>query len=868
MTLAPGARIGSYEILGTIGAGGMGEVYRARDLKLGRDVAVKVLSSSLSVDSERLLRFEREAQFLAQLNHPNIGAIHGVEDQGGSRALILELIEGEDLFQRLARGPIPVAEAIPICRQIADALEAAHEKGIVHRDLKPANIKVTASGLVKVLDFGLAKVFSPDSPQHPRSLLDSPTLDHFGTEAGVILGTASYMSPEQARGKTVDRRSDVWAFGVVFVEMLTGKRPFDGETVSDVLASVLTREPDLDSLPADTPPAIRDLIGKCLRKDIRTRLQHMGDARVLLEELSAPRSATPTVILKPASEGPRAPGRPLHLPVAIVLSALILAGAIWLLPQRRFSAGPAPVYSQMTFRRGTIHSARFSSTGDAVLHAAGWEGRPVEIFESRRGSPESRPVLNRSASVLSVSTKGEMLVLLLSGRSFARGTLARIPLVGGAPRELAEGAEWADWAPDGEKIASIRAVPGKKRLEFPSGESLLETSGWLSHVRVSPDGQTVAFLLHPVPGDNRGSVEVFHKGQRRTLSEGWKGVWGLAFSRSGEEVWFTAALRETGRSLYAVDLSGKQRVVASLPLRMTLHDVGRDGSVLLSHDLLRRSTFGRGPGDEQERDLSWLDYSNAKDLSADGKTLLFSEDGEGGGAAYAVYIRGTDGSPAIRLGEGKATSLSPDGKWALAIRTGSDGTHQLVALPAGAGKVQEFPRGALVRQEWAVFMPSGASILIAGSEDGKPVSLWLQDFPAAGPPRPAGGEGVNSVFGALAVSPDGKWVAAPGPEEKIWLFSLEDRPARMVPGAEPREVPVQWTRDGTHLIVYQSRDLPARVSRIEVATGKREPIRQIQPADVSGVLSITRLRMTPDEKAYVYTFSRILSDLFVAEGLR
>ncbi|MCK6685281.1 MAG: hypothetical protein L6R30_22995, partial [Thermoanaerobaculia bacterium] len=246
----------------------------------------------------------------------------------------------------------------------------------------------------------------------------------------------------------------------------------------------------------------------------------------------------------------------------------------------------------------------------------------------------------------------------------------------------------------------------------------------------------------------------------------------------------------------------------------------------------------------------------------------FSEDGEGGGAAYAVYIRGTDGSPAIRLGEGKATSLSPDGKWALAIRTGSDGTHQLAALPAGAGKVQELPRGALVRQEWAVFMPSGASILIAGSEEGKPVSLWLQDFPAAGPPRPAGGEGVNSVFGALAVSPDGKWVAAPGPEEKVWLFSLEDRPARMVPGAEIREVPVQWTRDGTHLIVYQSRDLPARVSRIEVATGKREPIRQIQPADVSGVLSITRLRMTPDEKAYVYTFSRILSDLFVAEGLR
>jgi serine/threonine protein kinase len=663
----------------------MGEVYRARDLKLGREVAIKVLSSTLTGDLDRLSRFEREAQLLAQLNHPNIGSIYGVEDSGSRRALILELVEGDDLSRRLTAGPIPIDDAIPIARQIAEALEAAHEKGIVHRDLKPANVKVTPGGLVKVLDFGLAKVWAHESaPQSAKNLLDSPTLEHFGTQAGVILGTASYMSPEQARGKLVDRRSDIWAFGVVFIEMLTGKRPFDGETVSDVLAAVLMNEPNLDNLPAGTPPAVKELIGKCLRKDLRTRLQHIGDARVLLEELSAPRSSAPTVVIKP--EPTISKRRPEWLvPVSILLSSLVMAAAIWLAPARSGKPQAAPVYSQITFRRGTIHSARFSTTGDIALYSAGWEGRPVEVFESRRGSPESRALLTRPASVLSVSTTGEMLVLLLSGRGFARGTLARIPLVGGAPRELLESAEWADWAPDGERIAAVRAVPGGKRLEFPLGGTAFETRGWLSHPRVSPKGTELAYIEHPVPGDNRGAVELLQNAERRTLSAGWKAVWGLAWAPDASEVWFTAAERETARSLYAVNLKGQRRVIASLPMRMTLHDVARDGSVLLSHDLLRRSTFGLAPGESSERDLSWLDYSNAKDLSADGKTLLFSEDGEGGGAAYAVYIRGTDGSLGTRHQDSGKRS-SPAGRPPNRSRPGQ-GTPEWVPHTAGVGRL-------------------------------------------------------------------------------------------------------------------------------------------------------------------------------------
>ena len=287
-----GVEFDPYEITAPLGAGGMGEVFRARDTKLDREVAIKVLPAEVARDEERLARFRREAHLLAALNHPNIAAIHGLDEADGKPFLVLELVPGEDLAQRLKRGPIPLDEALPIARQIAEALEEAHEKGIVHRDLKPANVKVTPDGKVKVLDFGLAKAWSGDAgPGSSPDLSQSPTLAHTGTAAGLILGTAAYMSPEQARGKAVDRRADIWAFGVVLFEMLTGKALFAGETVTDVLAAVVTREPDLDALPAATPPAVRQLLQRCLDKDPRRRLRDIGEARVLLEAPDAEAAA-------------------------------------------------------------------------------------------------------------------------------------------------------------------------------------------------------------------------------------------------------------------------------------------------------------------------------------------------------------------------------------------------------------------------------------------------------------------------------------------------------------------------------------------------------------------------------------------------
>ena len=279
MTLTPGTLLGVYEVNTQIGAGGMGEVYRARDTKLNRVVALKILPDAFAADSDRLVRFRREAQVLASLNHPNIAHLYGLEDAGSTHALVMELVDGPTLADRIAQGPIPLAEALPIARQIAEALEAAHEQGIVHRDLKPANVKVRDDGTVKVLDFGLAKALDPATASS-TGMMNSPTLTARATQLGVILGTAAYMAPEQARGKVVDRRADIWSFGVVLDEMLTAQRTFKGEEISDVLAAVLRQDIDWTALPAGTPPRLTRLLERCLDRDLRERLRDIGEARI------------------------------------------------------------------------------------------------------------------------------------------------------------------------------------------------------------------------------------------------------------------------------------------------------------------------------------------------------------------------------------------------------------------------------------------------------------------------------------------------------------------------------------------------------------------------------------------------------------
>ncbi|HYN44249.1 MAG TPA: protein kinase, partial [Thermoanaerobaculia bacterium] len=659
MTLAPGSRLGPYEITAPLGEGGMGVVYRATDSKLKREVAIKVLPEAFAADAERLARFEREAQLLAQLQHPNIASIYGLEESGGVRALVMELVEGEDLAERLKRGPLPVDEALAIARQIAEALEEAHEKGIVHRDLKPANVKVTPDGKVKVLDFGLAKAM--DAPgaasavdlEHSPTMMNSPTMTAAGSRIGVILGTASYMSPEQARGKAVDRRADIWAFGVVLYEMLAGRRLFDGETVSDVLAAVLTREPNLGALPASTPPAVRQLVRRCLDRDPRHRLRDIGEARVLLE---APDAGSP--LTAPARRPwPR-------WAFAALAVALVGVGAIGgLLAGRK---GPAAAddgvrMSPLTYRRGTVLRARFAPDGQTVVYGAAWDGEPVGVYSVRLDTRESRSMDVPGADVLAVSSAGELALAL--GNRFtigweSIGTLARMPLGGGAPREVLERVQDADWSPDGQSLAVVREVGPLRRLEFPIGKTLYETGGWISNARVGRDGKSVAFLDHPSRGDNNASVKVAGPdGVVRTVSA--SAANGLAWSASGEELFFPG-----GNGLKAARESGRSRFLFRSLGGTHLKDVSAAGLVLVTRTTQQREIVGRPPGEARDRNLSWLDWSFPTALSDDGRIVLFEE--QNLGAEYGLFLRRTDGTPPVRLGDGRALALSPDGKWVLA----------------------------------------------------------------------------------------------------------------------------------------------------------------------------------------------------------
>ena len=424
----------------------------------------------------------------------------------------------------------------------------------------------------------------------------------------------------------------------------------------------------------------------------------------------------------------------------------------------------------------------------------------------------------------------------------------------------------ADWSPAGTQLAVARFGSQGYRLEFPAGKVLYETAGWLSSPRVSPDGRRVVFLDHPQQGDDGGSVALVDlQGKKVILSAGWASIWGAAWSPTGDEVWFTGSKKAIERALYAVDLQGRLRLMAEVPGVMTLLDVFRDGRVLASVSDMRREIMGLPPGETKERNLSWLEWSFPSGLSADGRTLLFTEQGAGGGPAFATYIRKTDGSPAVRLGEGLGAGVSPDGRWALAIRASSP--PPLVLLPTGAGDPRPLDVGALTLQFYGGWFPDGKRVFFGGNESGHKVRLYVMDV-EGGKPRPISPEGVFLSYGN-SLSPDGKWLAGFDPDQKGVLYSTEGAAPRQLLGMDSsRDCSAQWSSDGRFLYVFRIGDLPARVDRLEVATGRREPWKQLQPADANGVVDIGPIFVTPDGKSYIYGFKRVVGDLYLIRGLK
>ncbi|HTO89170.1 MAG TPA: protein kinase [Thermoanaerobaculia bacterium] len=859
MPLTPGSRLGPYEILSAIGAGGMGEVYRAKDPRLGREVAIKVLPASFSTDADRLRRFEQEAKAAGVLNHPNITAVYDIGTHDGAPYVVQELLEGETLRATLGRARLSPRKAIDYSVQIVHGLAAAHEKGIVHRDLKPENLFVTKDGRVKILDFGLAKLTHTEEQGQVTNL---PTATQ-GTEPGVVLGTLGYMSPEQVRGRSADARSDIFSFGAILYEMLSGRRAFRGDSAADTMSAILKEDPpDLSVTNQSISPGLERIVRHCLEKNPEQRFHSAHDLAFDLEALSGT-SATSAGAIAPAATA----GRRRWLLPAVGVAVVAAAVAAALLAVRRAENRARPegaTFQQLTFRPQTIFSARFAADGKTVVFSAAPQGNSPQLFVVRPEFPDPRPMGVGAVHLLAVSSRGELAVLTgprFIAHNIFQGTLARMPLEGGAPRDVIENVREADWSPDGAQLAVIREVNGKDRLEFPVGKVLYETGGYLSDPRFSPGGDRIAFFEHPWRYDDRGQVAVVDlSGKKTVLTGGYWGEEGLAWSQDGAEVLFSAGNAYSAFRIYAVTLTGRRRVALESAGGLTIRDVRRDGKWLATRDDYLQSMPVSLAGQSAERDLSWLDFSFGPMLSADGKTVIFDEESGTVGVNYAVCLRRTDGSPVVRLGEGHTYDLSPDGRSVLAVVPTTP--PQLVLYPTGAGDARHLERGEIEAYESGKFFPDGGSLLICGHERGRASRCYVQAI-GGGKPKPLTPEGTTAGI----VSPDGQKIVVAG-NGGLFVYPAGGGDGSRIPGTTRDDEAIRWSSDGGSILAFRQNDIPLRVERIALSTGRRDLVRTIGPADLGGVVSLITPFLSADGQSYAYVISRTISHLFLVEGAR
>ena len=852
MSLSAGSRLGPYEILAPLGAGGMGEVYRARDPKLGREIAIKVLPSATASDPDRRQRFELEARAASALNHPNILTVYDIGEADGSLYIAMELVEGKTLRELVASGePMPAKKLLDLGVQTAEGLAKAHAAGIVHRDLKPENLMVSKDGYVKILDFGLAKL--TETVSQDASVL--PTAIAAPTQPGTVMGTAGYMSPEQASGQPVDYRSDQFTLGAILYEMATGKRAFQRKTGAETLVAIIKEEPEPISQAAPKAPApVRWIVERLLAKDPEERYASSKDLARDLKSVRDHLTETSFSGGLEAAEPAKARRRGWALPAMAALVVGIAAGFA-LRNLTGAKTGPPPTIKRLTYARGAIRTARFAPDGQTIVYGAAWEGLPLEIFSTRADSSESRSLGLPSADLLAISSTGELAISLHRRHMFgfqSVGTLARVPLAGGAPREVLEDVEDADWSPDGTSLAVTREVGNRGRVEYPIGKVLYDTAGWAGSVRVSPDGRLVAFIDHPQKGDNNGTVKVVDTNGKVRLN-GPFSIRGVAWSPRGDEVW------SGGREgIVATPLDGKSRIAWLAP-GGGIADIAHDGRVLCMLNSSRREMVGLAPGEKTERNLTWLNWSFPNDISSDGATVLFNEQNL---EPMGLYLRKLDGSPAVRLGEGNAIGFSPDGRWALSIKELANG--QFTLLPTGAGEPKVLSKTGIAISS-AIYFPDGKRILISGNEAGHGSRLFVQDI-AGGNPRAISPEGVNFIFPTL--SPDGKSVLATGPDRRLAIYPIEPGEPRPLPGQETEDVPLRWTPDGNAVFVYHPSAPPLRVETIDVKTGRRTLWKELRPPDPSGVEQVGPIQIAPDEKSYVYSYRRTLDELYLATGMK
>jgi eukaryotic-like serine/threonine-protein kinase len=854
MSLAARTTLGPYEIVAPLGAGGMGEVYRARDTKLNRDVALKILPGAFTEDADRLARFKREAQVLAALNHPNIAAIHGLEDSGATHALVMELVEGEDLAAHVGRGPVPIAEALPIARQIADALEAAHEQGIVHRDLKPANVKVRPDGTVKVLDFGLAKAMDPAAGSSAAAdAANSPTLTGRATQMGVILGTAAYMAPEQARGKTVDRRADIWAFGVVLYEILTGRRCFDGDDVSITLAHVLTGEVRWDALPPGTPPRLRRLLERCLDRDVKTRLRDIGEARVEIAriESGAPESGVSGVTRMAAAE--RSPGLGWLTILPWAVAATLAPLALWLAmraqpaggaPVTRALLSVAPAERLLSGYPGDVSRAQgrpsrtamaFSPDGRSLVFSAEREGR-VQLYLRRLDQLDAIPIAGtEGASTPFFAPDGQAVGF------YAAGALRKVPVGGGPVVELCKtdlvfGASWSN--KDQIVFANVRSGLFKvsPAVATPTPVTKLD-AGEVSHrlPQVLPDGDTVLFTVtnaaFPTWDDTRVVAQSLTTGTRKTLIEGaadarFVSTGHLLYLRRGTLMAVPFDLRRLEVTGPAVGVASD--VMQAADIQPVWIDTGAGQFAVSNDGALVYATGGVFPEDRWS--LVWVDRTgrsealrvppgiwHAPRLSPDGRRVAFHGRVMGKTDLWTYDVQRGAASAVRTEGKADIPVWTPDGSRLAVIfqPSGFSGTGNLLLIdPDGRFPAERLTSSGGSPGSWT---PDGRDLTFTRVSTDRTRSIWLASRDGKTEPRQLLAEGTEP-----ALSSDGRWMAyVSGSPSQVYVQpypALDHRVQVSVDGGtEPA-----WRRDGREMYYLQNVSaggaLKVRVMAVSVTT--------------------------------------------------
>jgi DNA-binding winged helix-turn-helix (wHTH) protein len=552
----------------------------------------------------------------------------------------------------------------------------------------------------------------------------------------------------------------------------------------------------------------------------------------------------------------------------IVLLAMLVAAALLalgvFLGHRTARRPQAPEFQRLSVRHGTVYSARFAPDGQGILYSAAWDGGPIEIFSTDHKGSGTRSLDMPATHLLAISPAGELAVLQSTDLRFmltVQGTLGRVPLSGGVPRQMAAGVEAADWSPDGKTLAVVREINGKRRLEFPLGHVLYETRGWVSHARLSPRGDRIAFLDHPTLHDDQGVVAMVDlAGHREVLSSGWESEEGLAWAPDGNEVWFSATRAGLERRIFAVDLAGHQRLAYRALGGVTLQDIAQDGQVLLTRDENRAGMIGLAPGAAKEKDLSWLDWSLPSDLSSDGNTLLFGEEGEQSGPTYTVATRDLNGSAPVALGEGMAGDLSPDGKWAAA----SISYKRIELLPTGVGTSRRIDPGGIEQFSHVIhWSPDGKQLVFPANLPGQSARCFIQNIDG-GKPKPVTPEGVTGCW----ISPDGQAVVGQSREDSnlAQLYPLDGSAPHPVPGLLPGEA-FLWSGDPHVLYVYQWKRQPLRIYRLNVVTGQRQFFKELRANDPIGLCDMSHVLISRDGRAYVFSYTRMLSDLFLVKGL-